>query len=185
MKIVVFSIDYDGCGDILFNEIKAKYPQHKETLQWLANSFLQCLKDIAASADHVILYVGSLRQSIEIDHRNCENNKNGLCFLNYEQLCRENKWEFNKLLLADVENKLLTGKAMQDEQYTCIPSTNKIDIVQNQFADISSNHATDEINFYFIDDDPNNEILNSLKNHFQIKNQTIPPNITPHFERFS
>src|SRR6476620_9735075 len=103
MKVTIYSLDYDGCGDILFSDLLNG--QEIQPLLEVKKRFSDYLDSKAADADSVEVYVGSNRQSYGLNKFNTEHNKNGSCFLNYQRLCNDKKWTFRTLLLADNEDE--------------------------------------------------------------------------------
>ncbi len=115
-NVTVLSLDYDGCGDLLFEEASEKGafknncdPSHEQYLQGLKSainrtrsSFEDLLSIETTDADVVELFVGSARQNRELDRYNNSCNKNGLCFEMYADLAEKKHWHFNKMLLSDL-----------------------------------------------------------------------------------
>ncbi|EKD54148.1 MAG: hypothetical protein ACD_60C00120G0018 [uncultured bacterium] len=172
-KIAVLSLDYDGCADILFDDLIASYQSEKgssisasfiKNLLLLRKKFMSYLNLITQDSAYVELYVGSTRQSIALDDAIAQAQGNGSCFKNYTQLCLEKNWSFQKLLLADVKNTVSVGTAMQNKSLTCTKDQEKIITIQHQLKDAASriSNPDDEINFYFFDDDPKGIIIPAL-----------------------
>lgn len=119
-NITILSLDYDGCGDFLFEAALEKGffknrcdPEHASYLQGY-NGAIQAarvaLNDMlsteASGAAIVELFVGSTRQSRKLDRYNSARYNTGLCFEMYADLAEQKNWYFNKMLLADlVDNK--------------------------------------------------------------------------------
>ena len=110
-NITVLSLDYDGCGALLFEDvfngiykelyhsINKRYLKNLQTiLEGARSAFEEMLLIETAGADVVELCVGSARQSRKQDRGHF---KNGLCFEMYADLAEKNHWHFNKMLLAD------------------------------------------------------------------------------------
>lgn len=116
-EIVVLSLDFDCCADILFEEGQEQgafkvpcetKPGYKTVTQELRTVFEDLLSEETAGADEVELFVGSVRQFRQWDrfsstHQRKETESNGLCFELYADLAERKQWYFNRLLLADFE----------------------------------------------------------------------------------
>lgn len=178
--VVVFSLDFDGCADILFpdfNEIHPKEADYENVIREMGDIFLNYLQDIISDVQFwyskdevaVVLYVGSARQDHYCDQLGHNQNKKGLCFPNYEQLCQSQGWVFNQLLYADVSNHLLPGTAMADKTIRMLQvfDKNKVEIIDAQLDNIKLHYPNVPIDFHFIDDDAHDcQILDSLGRHF-------------------
>ncbi|MDP3705256.1 MAG: hypothetical protein Q8R24_05045 [Legionellaceae bacterium] len=110
-NITVLSLDYDGCGALLFEDVfngiyKELYhsinERHLKTLETILQGAIAAFEEMllieTAGADVVELCVGSARQSRKQDRGS---SKNGLCFEMYADLAEKNLWHFNRMLLAD------------------------------------------------------------------------------------
>jgi len=188
-KTIIFSLDYDGCADILFQYagMEEDWPEYQKTLhdsKVLLEDFFKkkCTPDV-----RVELYVGSLRQSRSLDLSGQRRNNNGSCFKNFAKYAEEKKWIFQPFLLADVENQFnetyKAGTAIKDPMLECKPDNLKFNILKNQIKHISKMHPKDEVEFYFLDDDPDHKILSALKKEF-VKGK-FPENITINFTNFN
>ena len=173
-KIIAYSLDYDGCGDIFSDQLLKDQYEGKQDKFFLPlrQKLNQFLDDKAQEAKEVELYVGSNRQSQELDEGNALKHKNGSCFTNFQKLCRDKTqagkiWRFRPLLLGEWD-------------------ASKIAILKNQLLDIEHNHPKDEVDFYFFDDDANQEILPGLKTYFEKEENAklISKNIHLHFVKF-
>jgi hypothetical protein len=215
-KTIIFSLDYDGCSDILFQEIFIKYEKHlrdlrpeqrlnidmalKEAKNELANFLdkkaqeaekVQEVKEVKAKEaklqsveqKSVEVYIGSNRQSHALEAFNMSSNENGSCFTNLQKLCEEKSWIFRKLLLADVENNQGEGSAFVDKRLTCTFDKTKIETLQNQLKHVANKHRTDEVHFYFLDDDNKDSILPALRKKFE-DGEEIFENIHLHLIKF-
>lgn len=206
-KIVVFSLDYDGCSEILFDTTVYKqfeqcynyyhaaprdpgrqpYRENAEQFEKMKN-FRKKLNDFldekAQDAKEVLVYVGSNRQSIDFDVWNANRNKNGLCFDNLPKLCKDKQWRFCPLLLADTENGKIAGSAIMNKQLTCRFDKTKVETIEGQLLDVKKRFPSldDNVEFYFLDDDQEQIILPALKNHNEAKanKQALPKNINIH-----
>jgi len=177
-KITVFSIDYDGCGDLLFDELFLDMREvHHPKLTELRHKFESYLTQTAIGSNTVEVYVGSNRQDRSLDKRLAKKNNSGLCFENYEKLCAQKKWNFRKLLLADIENNLPAGSAMSDDTLQCSFDRPKIKTLEHQLQDIASSYPEDKIDFYFFDDDYYRIMLDNINTHFAENKEKKPANI--------
>jgi hypothetical protein len=168
-KVVVISHDYDGCGDVLFNEVKETF---RECDRIPANKCEKKLEsyhqEITKDADIVELYVGSLRQDIEDDERNIEEHKNGSCFKNYASLCVKNNWVFREFLLGDVKNNLPAGSTMKDRNIMSFAFFKKSYLIEQQLVDVKNNHPDADIYFYFLDDDSDEKHFKDIKEFIEL-----------------
>lgn len=181
--VVIFSLDYDGCSDILFKEYQRYYdyyqadpanrPEYREAamLFLLQQKFVEFLKEKAKDAKEVEGYIGSNRQSPALDRLNAKMNDNGLAFINLPQFYQSNGWTFRSLLLADIEHRLSPGSVFK-KQSLCPCSRahfdqDKIQIIKNQLLDAAKNHPDNEVHFYFPDDDTDKKMLPRLKAYFE------------------
>ncbi len=178
-KICVISLDYDGCGDILFNNIflEFKSETEKAAIKNIRQKLLAYLTEITKDADQVVLFVGSNRQDFSHNMLCANDFKNGSCFKNYEDLCKKNKWIFNKLLLADIQNGKPAGTSMTNARIHCYVGHSKIDIIKGQFENLKNNYPDDNVSFYFFDDDSKDFILPNLATYFKNPDNHIPDNV--------
>lgn len=156
--VTIVSLDYDGCGDILFYDIDNGDYFYKENMKSKAkdiqSELMVYLDTISSQSKCTELYVGSARQDICMDENNESFNDNGSCFKNYKKICESKEWIFQTLLLVDIHNDVVAGSAMNDRNICCnfLPSKNKNDIILHQIKDARNNHPSAVINFYFFDD---------------------------------
>lgn len=118
-KVVVLCLDFDGCGDHLFETVegstvfqefftsdaKQENPGLSTCISGVRQALHGFLKEVTQDADVVELFSGSLRQNRKADRLGQQNNNNGYCFELYADLAEKNQWIFNKLLLADIEDE--------------------------------------------------------------------------------
>lgn len=111
-EIVILSLDYDGCGDLLFEEAmetgrhiwSCKHlPGYTEVIKEARSALEYLLTFETTGADVVELCVGSKRQGRKFDKYCCDINENGLVFEMYADLAEKRQWNYNRLLLADFE----------------------------------------------------------------------------------
>ncbi|MFI4919153.1 MAG: hypothetical protein ACHP65_06330 [Legionellales bacterium] len=167
--ILVLSLDYDGCTDILFPELSKQEtpPEVHQKVSNLTEKFHAFVDAKALEADaNVMVYVGSNRQSQQINKLNAKKG-NGCCFTNLQTLCKDKGWYFNPLLMADIQNKQVPGSAILDASLTCNIEENKICLIETQLADIAMKYPEAQVNYYFFDDDPpGKNIFLSLREHY-------------------
>lgn len=187
-KIIVYSLDYDGCTDILSDELYAKYKDNNEITSALSllrnklNAFFDKNEEISKDVE---VYVGSNRQSKYLDKKNTDCSGNGSCFTTFDRLCTQRNWMFRPLLLADVHNNQPSGSSWQDENLHCgYFEPCKTDILYHQLRDTEKNHPNNEIHFYFMDDDAHHEILPGLKKFCTARSKDLSRNIHIHLIKF-
>jgi hypothetical protein len=171
-KITVFSLGYDKCADILFDDIIKLHQSNaalaKKIMYFLSllsackNVLMNLLDHLSTDSDAVELYVGSDRQNVASDESNAKKNNNGSCFKNYAYLCQQKNWIFRKFLLSDAQVNDTSSKA---------------ELIAAQFNDIKNNYAGKnvDIDFYFIDADSKNIYHNELADIYSTK--PLPANI--------
>jgi hypothetical protein len=187
-KVTIFSLDYDGCGEILFPDIVNSHKTDKKMpdsfdfflplLTASKNILMNLLNHVSAGSDVVELYVGSARQDILADEGAAkQNSNNGLCFKNFEALCKDKEWTFRKLLLGDAEHNRPAGSTMCNRNLRSTHNTgSKAKLIEAQLSDIEKNYTgmDVDINFCFIDDDyvtdeHKNIYLNELAKIYAVK----------------
>jgi hypothetical protein len=178
-NVCIISLDYDGCGDILFDSCFSDNVTdfEKASIYKVRQKLLDYFAQITQGADSVELYVGSNRQDFLFDERVGIKNNNGSCFTNFSDFCKKNKWIFNKLLLADIQNGKPSGTSMTDDRMKCQVGNSKISIIEEQIKEIQNNHTKDNVEFYFFDDDEKDFILPDLAGHFTSSKYLLPNNI--------
>lgn len=197
-KKIIFSLDYDGCADILFDERFAGSDMESfgQELFVERQRLEKYLEEKARESDvcDVEVYIGSNRQDQLIDMILASKNKNGNCLRNIPTFCAQNTkrlaggkvWKFNPLLLADVVNKKPAGSAAQDLRLQSYihGHYNKTPIIKAQLENIAKNHShpDDEVHLYFVDDQE--YVLSDLELSCRQGVTTIPSNIHVHLVRF-
>jgi hypothetical protein len=177
-RITAISLDYDDCGDVLFEELKEYFknlPEERRLLKECKDKFVNYLDQITADSDVTELYVGSIRQDIASDKFNMNKNQNGSCFSNYQLLCNEKKWVFRRFLLADHQNNLKPGTTMRGHFIMSSIIKSKVELIQAQLLNIKKNHPDDIVDFYFFDDDFDDCLLMEIAE--SLKHYPIPHNI--------
>lgn len=184
--IVIYSLDYDGCSNILFEETLLKYDT-LDSNEYLRvkdklNDFFETNKEIS---ENVEVYVGSKRQSCRLDQINAQAHKTGSCFVNLQMLCEQKEWVFRPLLLADIYNQMPPGSAINNDQLDCTDyDRKKTDLLKYQLMDAEKNHPDKKVHFFFLDDDCENKILPELKNYLNKKSKKLSSNIHVHLVKF-
>lgn len=170
---VIISANYDNCFSALFS---VDYLHFRRRL----NEYLNEITQNAA----VKLYVSSARQDNQTDLYNANHYKNGLCFPNYEVLCRERGWRFMKLLYPDVLFKWAAGTTMNAQKgergfngyRRSLEDPTKVGIIQAHLDEAARSHPGERIDFYCFDDTP--AILDQLENKL-----TVPAGFKVHIVR--
>lgn len=225
-KKVIISHDYDGCFSIMTEEglkgelngaNKACWEQFEKQEVNVAEMFRSIiaqhndfLDEITKNASEVRVYVGSDRQSYNVDQHNLKIHNNGSVFPALENLCQrrstsEQPWIFEHLLLADPEIK--EGGPflrMRGEAYKSIKekakehlevvveritfknhrgklTNSKRPLLLNQMWDAHRQNPNAQLEFHFIDD-RNDLIEDILKN---LKPENLPPKMTLVVSKFN
>jgi hypothetical protein len=183
-KVTIFSLDYDGCGDILFAEqVEQRGRILREEVLTIQKKLNNFLNEKANQGDQVELYIGSARQSEELDIKGDHTNKNGLCYKNYDLLCKTKKWTFRRLLLF--KDIIPSYESITPSDLEHIRRDRpKIPIIKYQLLEIAKKHPKSTVDFYFIDDDSNNSIFEYLINHLKKNKKELPINVRLHLVRF-
>ena len=220
MRTIIISQDYDGCYCIMTDagfaaerdQINASYwrpfiaggGDYAAQIKPIRDRYNAFLNDITVDAESVHVYVGSDRQSKDLDDLNADNNHNGSVFPALENLCRERTtlakpWKFEPLLLAD---PLITGtepyKRKRGEAYQHITKreepqlsnseprvyfrdaagklkTSKRPLLLNQMWDAyRQNPEATELEFHFIDD--RQDLIDDVLE--RLDPSEMPPNMT-------
>lgn len=217
-KVVIISQDYDGCFSIMtelgaYAEMTKKnavfwkrYPSSEAVHPWIASirgAYDYYLDKITCDADEVRVYVGSDRQSFELDYCNHIVNGNGSVFPALKKFCQdkstaEKPWIFEPLLLSDPldeeqgpygrvrgESLLRMINTPSDVQYKVVDPDKKINskvsMLLNQMWDAyRQNPDATYLQFHFVDD-KESLIQDVLKN---IKPNLLPPNMTLFVTKF-
>ena len=210
IKRVVISQDYDGCYSIVApngvenernghnKQIYKQYPDLNSKLEKLPGLYNGYLTDLTKEAELVSVYVGSDRQSKELDELNIRRNNNGSAFSALKSLCEKRNqkdgktWTFEPFLLADGNNP--RGSAFErmknssgPQLHAPEPSRNtdegrpsKIPLLRAQMRDIRKQYPNDEIEFNFIDD--RQDLIEDICKYLQPKD--IPAGICLKIHKF-
>lgn len=163
-------LDYDSCGDVLFEELPSyRLTTFQTSCQKLKAGLNAVLDRIAVTAycslapsdqkekeDAIILYSGSLRQSKIGDEINENRNHNGSLLMNYPKLCRDkntlHQWKFSQIFTPDDGNI-----------YT--KCQHKVEIIKAHLKDLAERYPddNDELHYYFFDDD--GVVLNAVNKY--------------------
>jgi len=195
---VILSLDYDGHASVLFKddtdnaykkfltptldsgEANPKYVSYlADLLEGCRLAFEDYFATIGASSNPTSLYVGSNRQSQEIDRANILKNRNGSCFVNYTALASEKGWALKKLLYADLHNNsgvtYAPGTEFDNPESTLETTFDetKVEMIRAQLDEVSRDYPDETVHFYFSDDDIKDTILPALHDAFGDKYHNI------------
>jgi len=159
-NLLAIFADYDGCWDV----ITETNPNANEGVFLAAGANYTFVKGILESAiasithdKKVTLFVGSNRQSSQLDNFNSENNQNGLALgkdVSFERWAEKNLtkgWSLNKALLSDGDTSFSSwgndraspwGFGERDEDL-------KVRIAENNFKYLN---CANKIDVFFFDD---------------------------------
>jgi len=181
MRRVVISLDYDGCGDVLFTadhpEILAQYRtpaswdvekekyllarrKVAEHINRDINQSLQAPNEFEKGEKYgllkapVMYYIGSGRQSESADMLNQSCFNNGSCFANSKLLCEDSGWIYNELLYSEDQS-----------DFTKIKQT------QLQIDDAKRIFPNNKIDFHFYDD--HDGIIDVLRENLRAPENSI------------
>lgn len=184
MTIRVLSFDFDGC---LFHN---KYMESDNKDVIFHNSiFLQTIKNKNNDYEHIVVFIGSNRQSKAIDDRYII--EIGSCFSAVQDVSTYFGATLDKLLLADVYGELPAGTSFnraidlkyQGEHSDYLFDATKLTLLYAQMHKVALQNPSDHIEFDFYDDrnfqeDECFSILASLGDFFSNNLDLIPNNIT-------
>jgi hypothetical protein len=186
-RMLVISLDYDACGDILYDDqFKTYFGPMLNRAKKCKEDFIAFLNKKAQGYTFVMLCVGSLRQSIGLDMQNIAENDNGSCFKVFAQFSKEKNWIFNEFLLPDAQYQKPAGTAMRNRNIKFIPFNTplpqeeklkieeqkrrrivvKTKIINEQIITIKKQYPDYDIDMIFIDDDGEEILLDGIKKHF-------------------
>ena len=167
-QLVAFSLDADGC---LFN---AKYHRSKQVLA-SNQSLLGHMTSKAQDTKHIVLLVGSNRQSHTLDQSNSIDNGTMSCFLAIEEITtylsttldQHHVW-LDRFLLADIHSDVAAGTAFSQAinphhagpHAETVFDRSKITLLYAQIHKLACEHRDKQITYNFYDD--RQDILNSL-----------------------
>ncbi len=177
MTIRVLSFDFDGC---LFN-INYIYSSNKNVITH-NEAFFARIKDENEGIARIITFVGSNRQSFEIDFGNSY--LKGSCFPAVREVSTHLEAELDTFLLADIYGDLPGGESYRraiDPTYKgphayWVFDETKATILYAQMQKIAVENPTEDIIFDFFDDRMH-DILPSLRHFFETHRMLIPSNV--------
>ncbi|WP_133127380.1 hypothetical protein [Legionella nagasakiensis] len=188
MTVRVLSFDFDGC---LFNEAYCDAPSDNKNIITHNQAFLERIKAENQDFRQITAFIGSNRQSCEID-RVCTTEFKGSCFPEISIICDHLGIEFDPLLLADICGDLPDGTSYaraMDKEYTGEHSSwvfdlSKLTILYAQIHKMANKHSDEPIVFDFYDDkgmkcrDEADDLLEYLHQFFKTYPQLLPANVT-------
>lgn len=196
MHIRILSFDFDGC---LFNRsyIDAPYTNYNKHLTDAVithnQDFLERLKKENEKFSNVTAFIGSNRQSFQLDMANAGalHFFKGSCVSAMQTVCDYLGVNFNPLLLTDIYNSLEPGSACKLinveletnkwieggslEHSDCPMDGNKVSLIFAQMQAAASAYPDEKIVFDFYDD--RLDILNTLNIFYTKHSHMIPPNV--------
>lgn len=156
--LIVFSLDYDGCGDLLFDDWFDEFDSAELVRARAQQQFLTQWLRTRARAGRTVLMCGSLRQDNQYDSVMAHANNNGSAFRN---LASHEAWQFNRFLLPDGESA--SGPTMSCDGASGFECGA---IVSSQMRRVALDFpAARSIDFYFIDDRCSH--LTDIGSHFE------------------
>lgn len=188
-KRVGFSLDYDGCSEILFN-----YPRgaQESSVNKLREKFIGSLKS-RAKGGNISLFNGSSRQYEEAEDESRRDNRNGHCFTNLKELAKNQNWHFESFRVSDECTSKLSNsdkEKLLDNYQTFLshnqsyPGMEKTLFLILQLQIFASYRKDNEpADFYFIDD--RDDIINLVENTFKNFPHKIPSGINLHICKFT
>ena len=185
MKIRVLSFDFDGC---LFHN---GYNRRRIKLIPANQPFLDSIKEENQKFDKVITFIGSARQSKEIDDFNSIINHTESSFVAIKTISEYLNASFDNFLMADIYHDLNAGTAFNQATNTNYRGSHhdttydhtKFTLLYAQIHKISEQYPDDEILFEFYDDRGCGsitpiDILDDLQSYFTKSPHLLPKNIT-------
>ncbi|CDZ78748.1 hypothetical protein BN59_03061 [Legionella massiliensis] len=187
MTIHVYSFDFDGC---IYN---AKYSNSKNVIT-SNQELLDAIKlEIEQSNAHdAIVFVGSNRQSYDLDQYNASKNDTGSCFKDIPLIAKHLGATLDTLLLADIYCMQADGTAFTK---ACDPNvtkaghsdswfdTSKFLLLYAQMHKVANQYSNEKIVFDFYDDI--DDILGDLQKFFAKNPSYIPANLTLRLHKYT
>ncbi|AHE66983.1 hypothetical protein [Legionella oakridgensis] len=188
MAVRVLSFDFDGC---LFNEAYCEAASDDKNIIAHNRAFLEKIKAENQLFSHVTAFIGSNRQSLEIDEF-CTTDFKGSCFPEIKHICDYLGVDFDPLLLADICGKLPDGMSYAraiDKDYTgehsaWVFDASKLIILYAQIHKMANQYSDESIVFDFYDDKgkgcraEGDDLLEYLQQFFNTYPELLPANVT-------
>lgn len=186
MNLRILSLDYDGCiSNSRFTSSfdKCIVKSNQALIEYILKS--------SSNFERTITFVGSNRQSFNIDFMNKYSHHNGSCFPQTkkftEYLRQKNvkNIEFDKFLLADIYGNVDFGESLklieeiysEDAKYAdWVFDSEKITLIYAQVHKVSNENLNENIVYEFFDD--REDILNSLHTFFSKYPELLPKNVS-------
>jgi len=160
--VAIFA-DYDGCWDVISetNPLANEEAFQKEGANYtFVKGILESAIASITSDKKVILFVGSNRQSSQLDDHNNERNNNGLALGkngSFERWTEKNKtkdWSLNKALLSDGDTPFSSWGNDRESPWRFGEKDEdlKVRIAENNFKYLD---CTDKMDVFFFDDKAN------------------------------
>ena len=144
MTIVASSIAYDNCLAPSFKdgEVKSFYILHENEL------LFDHIRSEKMEDSCGVTFIGSSRQSFNMDRNLSEEERNGSCFEQYNKVTEYLGNELIRLLMADIDNGLSAGtsffRAIDNENILehgdCVPEETKVSLLYLQMHHLSNIH---------------------------------------------
>jgi hypothetical protein len=179
MTIRVLSFDFDGC---LFN-LRYIDSENKDVITY-NQPFLDSLKKENNKYTQSFAFIGSNRQSKEVDDMNARPANKGSCFPAIQKVARYLGIKLDTFLLADIYGDLADGvsfakaieKPLDNLHASWTFDETKATILYAQMHKMACAFPNEPIEFEFYDD--RDDILNELQNFYSKHHHLIPENIT-------
>lgn len=196
MTIDVYSFDFDGCLaniDYLSSDKKDIIKSNQHVLDL-----------IKQSANRLIVFVGSNRQSFYDDYTNSYDNSRGSCYSAIQTISNYLGAILDKFLLTDIYNNLASGTAFNEalahldehlKDYKSdtiannppfpnwIHDESKLTILYAQMHKVALEHSEELIEFNFVDDRA--DLLENLHTYFIKYPELIPQNVRLNLKRYN
>jgi hypothetical protein len=202
LRTIIFSLDYDGCMDCLFEGAYLRLSKLRniqaelKRLETVRADIIALFERITVGASRVILMLGSNRQSVSVDSRNRAGLERlvgpipsnvGWARTDFVNFATKMGWELNKVLLADKVNGVAPGTGWDDadKDWSFVTGEGrdervKKELLEFQFEQLSE--ISGPIDFYFFDDKV--EYIDYAREQL-VKDRSIPSHVsffTVHFD---